>query len=199
MWRQISKHPRALDREYYRLLISFAGGLTQILLSFLNPHQTLVSKSHRISQNRTWLTILYPYRAAWSTAYYSLTGKSFVSTVLVWVCRLSVCLCFSSWPTGTAGYGTNSWSIGSSYADEPVLTPVMYDPDAPAGKRWSSDGFSASTVPRMYHSTAILLPDGQFQSQILPGGISSCALLRYQALSSFLGQTLMQTTPLDQT
>ena len=41
-----------------------------------------------------------------------------------------------------------------------MLTPVLYDPAAPAGQRWSSDGFSASTVPRMYHSSALLLADG---------------------------------------
>ncbi|KAF9473141.1 copper radical oxidase [Pholiota conissans] len=69
-------------------------------------------------------------------------------------------LCINGAQTGTAGYGTNSWSIGQSYADTPVLTPVIYDPAIPAGRRWSSDGLSASTVPRMYHSTAILLPDG---------------------------------------
>ncbi|KAH9915157.1 copper radical oxidase, partial [Epithele typhae] len=62
--------------------------------------------------------------------------------------------------TGTAGYGTQSWTIQESYADHPVLLPVMYDPSAPAGKRWSRDGLSASTVPRMYHSSATLLPDG---------------------------------------
>ncbi|KAF9046801.1 copper radical oxidase [Hymenopellis radicata] len=62
--------------------------------------------------------------------------------------------------TGTAGYGNDTWAIGHSYADDPILTPVMYNPDAPAGKRWSSDGLGASTVPRMYHSTATLVPDG---------------------------------------
>lgn len=61
---------------------------------------------------------------------------------------------------GTAGYGNDSWAIGQSYADNPVLTPAIYDPNAPAGQRWSSDGLQASVVPRMYHSSAILLPDG---------------------------------------
>lgn len=36
----------------------------------------------------------------------------------------------------------------------------MYDPDAPLGSRFSVDGLSASTVPRLYHSSATLLPDG---------------------------------------
>jgi len=39
--------------------------------------------------------------------------------------------------------------------------PVIYDPNAAAGSRWSRDGLNASTVPRMYHSAATLLPDGK--------------------------------------
>ncbi|KAI1795615.1 copper radical oxidase [Ganoderma leucocontextum] len=62
--------------------------------------------------------------------------------------------------TGTAGYGTETWAVDESYADNPVLMPIMYDPSAPQGKRWSRDGLSPSTVPRMYHSSATLLPDG---------------------------------------
>ncbi|KAG8983705.1 hypothetical protein FRB90_005824, partial [Tulasnella sp. 427] len=62
--------------------------------------------------------------------------------------------------TGTAGYGTDSWTKGDSYADVPLLTPLIYDPSKPAGSRFSSEGLSASTIPRMYHSTATLLPDG---------------------------------------
>ncbi|KAF8629225.1 hypothetical protein AX17_005808 [Amanita inopinata Kibby_2008] len=69
-------------------------------------------------------------------------------------------LCLNGARMGTAGYGNNTWAIGQSFADRPVLTPAMYDPNAPAGQRWSQDGLSPSTVPRMYHSSAILLPDG---------------------------------------
>ncbi|KAK1831586.1 glyoxal oxidase [Podospora conica] len=65
---------------------------------------------------------------------------------------------------GTAGYGNRgnaTWmTAGASYAESPTLTPVIYDPKRPKGKRWSSAGLSASTIPRMYHSTAILLSDG---------------------------------------
>lgn len=75
------------------------------------------------------------------------------------------CHCFSS--TGTAGYGNNSWAIGHSYADDPVLLPAIYDPAAAAGKRWSSDGLSPSTVPRLYHSSATLLPDGNFSTFLI--------------------------------
>ncbi|KAJ7495844.1 copper radical oxidase, partial [Mycena galericulata] len=69
-------------------------------------------------------------------------------------------LCLNGARTGTAGYGNESWAIGMSYADNPVLTPVIYDPSAPAGARWNRTGLKASTIPRMYHSSATLLPDG---------------------------------------
>jgi Domain of unknown function (DUF1929) len=68
---------------------------------------------------------------------------------------------------GTAGYAyqTSTTPIGQmpyglSLARGPVLQPVIYHPNAPAGSRWSSTGLSSSTIPRLYHSTAILLPDG---------------------------------------
>ncbi|GJE94392.1 glyoxal oxidase and galactose oxidase domain-containing protein [Phanerochaete sordida] len=62
--------------------------------------------------------------------------------------------------TGVAGYGTGSNTVGDSYADNPAFQPWLYDPDAPSGKRWSMDGLSPSTIARMYHSSATLLPDG---------------------------------------
>ncbi|KAF8967015.1 hypothetical protein BDZ97DRAFT_1636315, partial [Flammula alnicola] len=68
---------------------------------------------------------------------------------------------------GTAGYsnqGTlttpfSGMPFGESLASGPVLTPAIYDPTAPAGSRWSKAGFSSSNIPRLYHSSAILLPD----------------------------------------
>ena len=69
-------------------------------------------------------------------------------------------LTFNGANTGVSGYGNTSWSIGQSYADNPVMTPALYDPSAAKGSRWTKDGLSASTVPRMYHSTVTLLPDG---------------------------------------
>ncbi|KAH9989952.1 glyoxal oxidase N-terminus-domain-containing protein [Russula vinacea] len=49
---------------------------------------------------------------------------------------------------------------GPSLATGPVFQPVIYNPNAPAGSRWSSAGLGNSTIPRLYHSTALLLPDG---------------------------------------
>ncbi|KAG8767739.1 hypothetical protein FRC20_006244, partial [Serendipita sp. 405] len=63
---------------------------------------------------------------------------------------------------GVAGYAdyTQPWGNDDSLADDPVLTPVIYDPARAQGSRWNRDGLKASTIPRMYHSTATLLPDG---------------------------------------
>jgi len=68
---------------------------------------------------------------------------------------------------GTAGYAVGTKNtiesqmpFGYSLAAEPVLRPAIYDPNAPKGSRWSTQGLSASKIPRLYHTTAMLLPDG---------------------------------------
>ncbi|KAJ7267537.1 glyoxal oxidase N-terminus-domain-containing protein [Mycena haematopus] len=48
-------------------------------------------------------------------------------------------LCVNGAKTGTAGYGNES---------------------KPTGSRWNRNGLNSSTIPRMYHSSATLLPDG---------------------------------------
>ncbi|KAI0057765.1 DUF1929-domain-containing protein [Artomyces pyxidatus] len=62
--------------------------------------------------------------------------------------------------TGVAGIGNDTWAVGESYADHPRLQPALYTPGAPAGSQWTTDEMAPSTIPRMYHSTATLLPDG---------------------------------------
>ncbi|SCV72721.1 BQ2448_4258 [Microbotryum intermedium] len=64
---------------------------------------------------------------------------------------------------GTAGYGNTSWAIGQSFGDEPVHSIRYYDPNASSGKRFSNI-IANSTVDRMYHSSATLLPDGSILS-----------------------------------
>ncbi|THU92444.1 copper radical oxidase [Dendrothele bispora CBS 962.96] len=68
---------------------------------------------------------------------------------------------------GTAGYSERTlltptygeMPFGMSLASGPVGTPAEYDPDASTGNRWSNAGFATSNIPRLYHSSAILLPD----------------------------------------
>ncbi|XP_022138461.1 aldehyde oxidase GLOX1-like [Momordica charantia] len=59
-----------------------------------------------------------------------------------------------------ASAGTAGWEIGR----EPVLNPVIYHTNRPLGKRFELQ--NPTTIPRMYHSTAILLRDGR----VLVGG-----------------------------
>ncbi|KAG7088918.1 hypothetical protein E1B28_012862 [Marasmius oreades] len=69
---------------------------------------------------------------------------------------------------GTAGYAEHTGQTplygdmpyGMSLASGPVGTPAIYDPDAQLGNRWSNAGLATSSIARLYHSSAILLPDG---------------------------------------
>ncbi|KAH9949672.1 DUF1929-domain-containing protein [Amylocystis lapponica] len=68
---------------------------------------------------------------------------------------------------GTAGYSERTLTTplygdmpyGMSLAAGPVGQPAVYNPKAPAGSRWSTAGFSTSDIARLYHSSAMLLPD----------------------------------------
>ncbi|KZP14381.1 copper radical oxidase [Athelia psychrophila] len=68
---------------------------------------------------------------------------------------------------GTAGYATATnlspsladMPYGESLCAGPVGQPAIYDPNAPAGSRWSNAGLGTSNIARLYHSSAMLLPD----------------------------------------
>ncbi|XP_052201611.1 aldehyde oxidase GLOX [Diospyros lotus] len=60
--------------------------------------------------------------------------------------------------------GGSAGTAGWEYGRDPVFNPVIYMPDNPIGSRF--DVLNPSTIPRMYHSTAILLRDGR----VLVGG-----------------------------
>ena len=62
--------------------------------------------------------------------------------------------------SGISGYGNVLNQVGSSNADNPVFTPVLYDPSAPVGQRFSTAGMPRSDIPRLYHSVASLTPNG---------------------------------------
>ncbi|KAF9345579.1 hypothetical protein BGX34_004633 [Mortierella sp. NVP85] len=46
---------------------------------------------------------------------------------------------------------------GFRHGNDPVFTPVVYDPEAPLGSRFTE--WVPSNIARMYHSVALLLPD----------------------------------------
>ncbi|KAL8216090.1 hypothetical protein R6Q57_022927 [Mikania cordata] len=56
--------------------------------------------------------------------------------------------------------GTAGWENGR----DPVLKPVIYNPDKPIGSRFEAQ--NPNTIPRMYHSAAVLVRDGR----VLVGG-----------------------------
>ena len=68
---------------------------------------------------------------------------------------------------GTAGYSQatlvtptyGQMPYGESLASGPIGTPAIYDPTAAKGQRWSNTGLGTTKIPRLYHSSAILLPD----------------------------------------
>ncbi|KAI3460370.1 hypothetical protein Pfo_017033 [Paulownia fortunei] len=59
-----------------------------------------------------------------------------------------------------AGSGTAGWESGR----DPILSPVIYRPNNSIGSRFEVQ--NSSSIPRMYHSTAVLLRDGR----VLVGG-----------------------------
>ncbi|KAF9159275.1 hypothetical protein BGX21_003105 [Mortierella sp. AD011] len=54
--------------------------------------------------------------------------------------------------------GCQTGYAGFHHGNDPVFTPVIYDPEAPLGSRFTE--WEPSNIPRMYHSVAMLLPDG---------------------------------------
>ncbi len=55
--------------------------------------------------------------------------------------------------------GAENGSQGWGFATNAVLNPVLYNPGFAAGSRFQT--MTATTIPRVYHSTANLLPDGR--------------------------------------
>ncbi|KAI0027649.1 glyoxal oxidase precursor [Vararia minispora EC-137] len=64
--------------------------------------------------------------------------------------------------TGFAAIAQVPDAIGGSNADHPALTPEIYTPTAKLGSRFSDTGMPTSIVPRLYHSSVTLTPQGNF-------------------------------------
>jgi len=71
--------------------------------------------------------------------------------------------------------GAMSGTQGFESASNPCLNPVLYRPDQPVGLRFMV--LNPGTVPRMYHATANLLPDGR----VLLAGSNPHVLYRFDA------------------
>ncbi|XP_061376348.1 aldehyde oxidase GLOX [Gastrolobium bilobum] len=71
--------------------------------------------------------------------------------------------------------GAMSGTQGFELASNPCLNPVLYRPDQPVGLRFMV--LNPGTVPRLYHSTANLLPDGR----VLLAGSNPHVFYRFDA------------------
>ena len=63
-------------------------------------------------------------------------------------------------PDGTVVWlnGGNRGAQGFGLMADPTLEALLYDPNEPLGQRWTT--LASSTIPRLYHSCALLLLDG---------------------------------------
>ncbi|KAK7449324.1 hypothetical protein VKT23_013467 [Stygiomarasmius scandens] len=62
--------------------------------------------------------------------------------------------------SGYAAFGTVVDLVSNSNADHPNFTPLLYDPGAPVGMRFSREGLPATDIARLYHSSTSLTPNG---------------------------------------
>ncbi|EPS58061.1 hypothetical protein M569_16755, partial [Genlisea aurea] len=72
-----------------------------------------------------------------------------------------------------AGSGTAGWELGR----DPILSPIIYHPDANTGSRFEIQ--NPTSIPRMYHSSALLLRDGR----VLVGGSNPHAHYNFTGVS----------------
>ena len=63
-------------------------------------------------------------------------------------------------PDGTVVWvnGANQGAQGFGLAEKPTFEALIYNPEAALGDRWTKG--ASSTIPRLYHSVALLLLDG---------------------------------------
>ncbi|KAK0548933.1 hypothetical protein OC845_003344 [Tilletia horrida] len=116
---------------------------------------------------------------------------------------------------GTAGYANVSWNIVNAgtanevrtegLAQNPTYQPLIYDPKKPLGKRLSNKGLGYSDHERLYHSSAILVPDGsvvisgsnphQDVALTMPQGLSPQAFNTKYVIEKWYPPYYFQTRP----
>ncbi|KAJ7069891.1 glyoxal oxidase [Mycena amicta] len=149
----------------YTQTILFCGGSNMPDADWGNyAHPAINTWDYPASKDCQRLTPEPPATAAYEQDDDMLEGRTMGQFIILPTGKL---LMVNGGANGTAGYSeatgqTSSYAdmpFGMSLASGPVGTPAIYDPDAPAGSRWSNSGLSTSQIARLYHSSALLLPD----------------------------------------
>ncbi|KAE8268397.1 hypothetical protein A4X09_0g3941 [Tilletia walkeri] len=116
---------------------------------------------------------------------------------------------------GTAGYANASFNIINAgqpgevrtegLAQNPAYQPLIYDPNRPLGKRLSAKGLGFSDHERLYHSSAILVPDGsvlvsgsnghQDVAQTMPVGVTPQAFNTSYIIEKWYPPYYFETRP----
>ncbi|KAI0086255.1 glyoxal oxidase N-terminus-domain-containing protein [Irpex rosettiformis] len=116
-------------------------------------------------------------------------------------------LIISGAQSGFSGTSAVQDPIGQSNADHPALTPSLYTPSLPLGRRISNTNMPTSEIPRLYHSSVTLTPQGNFfvagsnpnRNTTLPGpGVTFATEFRVETLDPpfmFVERPTIQSLP----
>lgn len=130
--------PLSGDDSYENVEVLVCGGAQLYCFLYPAPFPNASQTCGRISvtsANPVWEMETMPFRRAMGDMVFMPTGD-----VLI----------INGAQNGCQGWGN---------AINPTLWPVVYQPDAASGNRFVTQ--NPSTIPRVYHSTANLLPDGR--------------------------------------
>ncbi|KAF8300523.1 hypothetical protein DL93DRAFT_2145682 [Clavulina sp. PMI_390] len=134
----------------YEATVLFCGG-SNIAVDAWNPATNVIID---IPADSTCVRISPDGDAKWEDDTSLPEGRTMGNFILL---PNGTILLLNSGGMGTAGYGTQDWTVGESYATAPIHAPLIY---YSPNRTFSRVGLGNSKFDRLYHSTALLLPDG---------------------------------------
>ncbi|GAA98331.1 uncharacterized protein L969DRAFT_15873 [Mixia osmundae IAM 14324] len=144
----------------YRFEVLLCGG-SSISGSVLGPQRALVDITQMLATKSCVKIAPLDPNPVWIEQDPMLVERVMGTFVMLPTLKL---LLINGAQSGLAGYADRHQfpdepTVGESYADHPTYRPHLFDPTKPIGSRWTKMPIMTN-IPRMYHSTAILLPDG---------------------------------------
>lgn len=127
--------------DYAAEVIVFGGSQKHLRRNWIaSPGDNTLQRIDLSKSNPAWQEETMPYPRVMPDGVILATGDVFIS---------------NGARQGIAGFNTST----IRKADRPVLTPILYSPYKRRGSRFTK--LMPSTIPRMYHSVSLLLPDGR--------------------------------------